>query len=320
MVLLKNYRRKTAREFFSTLSKKLEAYDYNSALLDIDVLLEACLKKNRAWILSNGEKILNHKDLSKLNAYVSFRKKGKPIAYILNEKEFYGFSFFVDERVLIPKSDTEILVEKAFEFCSEVLKSKLTQKDFVENAKNEFAILDLCSGSACIGIAIVKTLCNKIKTTQNLNKPKIILTLQDISHSAMQVARINVERLLKAETETGLVKVEYRRSDLRLGLTGNFDCIVANPPYVPTSTSVKLLQDGRSEPLLALDGGFDGLELFPDISSGIAKSLKDGGAFFVEAGEYNIEKAFTILQKQNFQNLKIHFDLNGMQRVISGKL
>lgn len=316
-MLIKNYRSETAKEFFSTLSRTLEAYDYNAALLDVDVLLGACIQKSRAWILANGEKVLDADALSKLDAYVVLRKTGKPIAYILKEKEFYGFSFFVDERVIIPKSDTEILVENALEFCKECLQTKFVQNEFNEDAKNEFAILDLCSGSACIGIAVVKMLCAKIM--QNLKRTKIVLTLQDISPAAMEVASINVEKLLKAEIENGIVEVQYRVADLRFGFTGNFDCVVSNPPYVPSDTSLALLQDGRSEPILALDGGIDGLELFPSICTELEKRLKVGGAFFVEAAEYNIKNAFILFQKQNFHNLKIHFDLNGMPRVISGK-
>lgn len=311
---LSDYRKKMAKELFTALSEKLSSYSYNDAVLDADVLLGFELKKNRAWILSKGETNLNEKEISRLEKLTAERKTGKPIAYLICKKEFFALPFYVDERVLIPKSDTEALVEAAFKFCNSTLKSF--------SRFETFTILDLCCGSGCIGISIIKNLFERyLKNTKLQNLPKVHLTLVDISADALTVSRINTEQLLKHEIQTGVLKLSFLETDLRKfkSNVSTYNCIVANPPYVPLVMVKELLKDGRSEPTLALNGGTDGLALFPSLADLISKKLKPDGAFFVEAGEYNIEKAVAIFEKAGFNNIIIHKDLNGDKRFFSSQ-
>lgn len=302
---LKDYRRAVAARLLQALSKKINDYQYNSALLDADILLEYVTHEKRSFILAHGEKILSDDEIAAIEKVIEIREAGKPIAYITHQKEFFAFDFFVDERVLIPKSDTEPLVEQAALFCGNA----------VVKSSTKFNILDACCGSGCIGIALVKTIADmKLQTA-----PRIRLTLLDISPDALEVSRINASAILQREIAGGFVTVDFLKADLADGFDGKFDCIVSNPPYVPTKIAVALLEDGRSEPMLALDGGDDGLQLFPKLATGIKNALAENGAFFVECGEYNIDAAYDIFFEAGLHELKIHKDLNNQKRIISGK-
>lgn len=303
---LKQYRKETAAKLMHALSDKLDDYHYHSALLDTDILLEYVIHKNRSWILAHGEIFLSSDEKAELDKLVNLRLTGKPIAYITRKKEFFSFGFFVDERVLIPKSDTEILVEHALDFCAAA----------ISQTRDTFTLLDVCCGSGCIGIALLKSLAQ----LRLQRMPKLELTLLDISAAALDVARINASALLRDETASNAVDVRFIRADLTDGFPEKFDCIVSNPPYVPTDTAAALLKDGRSEPLLALDGGHDGLALYPHLAAGIKNALTENGAFFVEAGEYNIEVACNIFEKSGLKELRIHPDLNNQKRIIAGRI
>lgn len=310
------YRKKCIKVLFTTLSKKVNNYIYNSAVLDTDILLSFILQKNRAWILANGDVDLKVNEIEKIDKLIARRITGLPIAYITQSKEFYALDFFVDQRVLIPKSDTEVLVEKALKFCI----------NFMETSnKNDFYILDLCAGSGCIGIAIVKNLCDKffsIKTSKQkiktISTKKIFINFQDISDDALNVTRINVNKLLQSEIDAKIVEVDFHCNDLRTGINGNYDCIVSNPPYVPSEITTQLLSDRRNEPRIALDGGSDGLALFKKLAEVIYSGLNTGGTFFVEAGEYNLEKATVFFNDVGFEKIDMYLDLSNSPRAFSG--
>ncbi len=268
-------------------------YSENSAFLDADILISHLLKKNRAWILSHYD--------AEFSAYyeefltlVEKRVSGLPIAYITGKKDFYGREFFVSPAVLIPKPDTEILVEEALQS----LKEKAG-----ENSE-ETSILDICTGSGCIGLSLLA----------ELNSVGIKLVLGDISDSALEICKKNAEKLLPKES---LERVSIRKMDLvNDDFGGNYDIITANPPYVPTKLSEQLLEDGRNEPMLALDGGEDGLELIPPLAKRIKDSLKLNGTAFVEVGEYHAQKAAEIFKNAGFSSVQIIKDLSEKQRLL----
>lgn len=316
------YRKQCIGEIFACLSKRLTDYQYNDAVLDTDILISFVLKKTRAWILTHRDEELTCDELQSIDKLITKRKNAVPIAYITGRKEFYGLDFAVDERVLIPKSDTEILVEEALTFCSEAIQ---------HSDQESFSILDLCSGSGCIGIALVKNLYTRCFTAQvhttrssndkselTLHPARIALTLQDISPDTLALARENAQRILHREIETGHVTLRLLCKDLRDGTDGSYECVVSNPPYVPSSVTSELLKDGRREPRIALDGGADGLALFPKLADTIFDALRNSAAFFVEAGEYNIDNAKKIFGTRGFLQLKTFFDLHELPRVFSG--
>ena len=223
--------------------------------------------------------------------------------------------------MLIPKPDTETLVEHALNFAKEKLK------------KNEpLFILDICTGSGCIGLSLAAELYESLSQTSDaFDKPqraqrtqsyfseKFFLILADISEEALKVCKKNMDSLLPQSLYKRVLAV---RADLRFSFPcvpepkRSYDLITANPPYVPSKLTESLLEDGRSEPRLALDGGIEGLDLIPPLAQNSYLSLNPGGKLFVEVGEYNAAQAAEIFRSAGFSQVQIHKDLAGNDRVI----
>lgn len=284
-----------------------------SPQLDIEVLLEFSLNFTKTQLLLNRNTEIPHEKLEWLNAAVQKRKTGLPVAYITNHKEFYGYDFFVTPAVLIPKPDTEILVERAIELIFEKMDS---------HPNSILTICDMCTGSGCIAIAILRTLIDEYKIPFG-KLPKF--TLVDISSDALEIARKNGEILVPDNN------LRFVRSNLFEMVPYTFDLILTNPPYIPHSMVNKLLLDGRNEPRLALDGDVtifgdpaydingdlqdDGLEIIRNLIPQAQKHLSPMGKILMETGEYNAETTAKLAQKQGFRT-KIHQDLEGQLRVV----
>lgn len=191
--------------------------------------------------------------------------KGVPVQYITNKQEFMSLNFYVDENVLIPQPDTEILVE-----------------EIIEKYKNkECKILDLCTGSGAIGIALAK----------NIENSKVFAT--DISMKALQIAKLNAEKNLVHR------KMKFIESDMFKDIKEkDFDIIVSNPPYIKTSVIEALSVQVQNEPHIALDGGFDGLDFYKIIIENAYKYLKEDGQLFLEIG-YDQKDDVTKLLNEN---------------------
>lgn len=297
----------TIQQFKSQAIKTLSETS-PSATLDISVMLEFCLKQNKTWILMNNNTELTEEQLDWLNQGVEKRRQGLPIAYITGHKEFYGYDFEVSPAVLIPKPDTEILVEIAIDMILEKMEA---------NPNRILTICDMCTGSGCIGISVLKNLSENYEIP-NERLPKI--TLVDISPDALEVAQINTERLLSSRQQE---RVRFVRSNLFEQVNYTFDFILTNPPYVPKKLTDELLQDGRSEPRLALDGDVtafgesssseDGLELIRRLTPQIADHLAPLGRVIMETGEYNAEEAARLAQAVNIKT-ELYRDLEGQLR------
>lgn len=279
--------------------------------LDTDVILQHATGFDRTHLLLNRGYVLTAEQEAAFAKAIGKRATGLPVAYITHEKEFYGRIFYVDENVLIPKPDTETLIEKALETASEIEKSKSFNSDF-------FRICDLCSGSGCIGITFLKEL---LRTSPGLHE-KAEITFIDISESALKVTMLNAVRIF-AESENG--KARFFRSDLFESLDGNsavdwkFDLILTNPPYIPSKEAADLLKDGRSEPILALDGlSGDGLGIIRRLLPQAFGRLKKGGKIIMETGEYNAKEAAALMEECGFSGVHITKDMNGMDRDVSG--
>ena len=261
--------------------------------LDIVIFLSFILGTNKSFIMAHPEK-----DVSQIQAKLFFeaidkRKEGLPVAYITRNREFWGLPFFVTPSVLIPKADTEILVERAIQIL-EIQKNLLPRPP---------QVLDICTGSGCIAIALKHTI------------PEIIVTATDISLDALSIAKQNSE-LLVNDTIT------FLQEDLSEGIPsipGKWDLIVSNPPYVPSTIASELLEDGRNEPILALDGGKDGLDLVRALIPHAYASLATNGYILIETGEYNAQMAATYLKREGFVDIVIHTDLENQDRVVEGK-
>lgn len=213
---------------------------------------------------------------------------GEPIQYITHFQEFMGLPFYVTKDVLIPQPDTEILVEE-------------TLKCLLENA----TVLDLCTGSGCVGVSLAHY-------AKNVNK----VVLADISQEALEIAKKNVQ-------ENGVQnKVEILQTNLWENITGKYDAIASNPPYIPTTTIETLSQEVQNEPKLALDGGEDGLVFYRKILEKADQYLEYGGYLLCEIGFDQAEAVKRIweeLKERNVTKLqweKVQQDLAGLDRVV----
>ncbi len=275
--------------------------------LDADVLIQHAFSYSKTELLLNRDKPIDNEKLAWLNDAVSKRKKGFPIAYITCHKEFYGYDFFVTPAVLIPKPDTEILVERAIDTI--ITKMEVQQNKIL-------TVCDMCTGSGCIALSVLKSL------KENHDIPESMLpkfTLADISQPALEIAKKNAESLLP-QTD----RVRFIQTNLFEMLPHSFDVIISNPPYIPHKMVDVLLKDGRNEPRLALDGdvkldgtrcGDDGLEIIRNLIPQAKAHLSPRGTILIETGEYNAENAEKIAQSFGFKT-RIHKDLEGQLRIV----
>lgn len=217
------------------------------------------------------------------------RKTGCPVAYILHETEFMGLPFYVDGRVLIPRQDTECLVEEAL--------------DYSEDAD----ILDLCTGSGCIAISLAK-----------LGSPRSV-TATDKSAEALAVARENIRR--------NSVDVSVYQGDLwdaitSGGLSGmRYDLITCNPPYIRREVIPELMREVRDfEPVMALDGGLDGLDFYKRIIEGAELFLQKNGRIFLEIGYDQGAAVSEMMKEAGFSEVSVIKDLAGLDRVMTGRM
>ena len=285
--------------------------------LDVDCLLCAVLHTNRSSLLAHDEQNLSPSQYKAFCKAVENRQTGLPVAYITGHKEFFGFDFCVSPVVLIPKSDTELLVELALD---EIKTRAAALKESANGGKAQLYIADVCTGSGCVILSILKTL--EQKHSELCKNIRLVCRASDISEAALSLARKNAARLLDGSE---IEKPRFFCADL-LGFgppagsvsENRYDIIVSNPPYVPSKTAAELLEDGRSEPLSALDGGKDGLDIIRRLVPQSFTALKKGGVFLVETGEYNAGETRSLMTKSGFIDIVTYNDLGGLPRVTRG--
>jgi release factor glutamine methyltransferase len=261
-----------------------------SPRLDAELLLAHALDADRIRLVLDSERQLNDAELGRFRELIRRRRSGEPIAYILGRREFYGLSFAVDRRGLVPRPDTEPLVEVALERT---------------RARSMHGLaLDLCTGTGCVAIAFAKA------------RPTWRVTASELSLETAELAWENVRRL-------GVTfSVSVAVGDLFAPVTGRrFDLVVANPPYVPSGDIAGLDTDVRDfEPRLALDGGADGLDLVRRVVAEAASHLTPGGLLAVEIGHDQGERTRELFESAGFRELALRRDYGGRDRVVSGVL
>ena len=270
-------------------SKILEKSSNFSSKLDSEILLSEVIKKNRQYLLLNSHEELKKENIKSFNYLVKRRKKGEPIAYLINKKEFWKQNFYVNQNVLIPRPDTELLVEE-------------TLKLFNVNLK--LNILDIGTGSGCILLSILK------------ERRNFIGTGIDISKKAINVARFNAKMYQLSN------RVKFYNSDIDKFLIGKYDLILSNPPYIRQQELKYLEKDIKGfEPKLALDGGRDGFSKIAKVISKTSKLLKRNGKFILEIGFNQKNKTLDILKNNNFYINKVIKDYGKNYRcIISTKI
>ena len=248
-----------------------------SPQLDADCILQWVLDCDRTHLLLRRNELLTEEQAAAVEDALSRRATGLPIAYITGRKEFFGHDFFVTPAVLIPKPDTELLVEQTIAAVREKCRGAASGA-----VGKKIRVCDMCTGSGCVGLSVLRTLAGERTAA---------LTLVDISEDALSVAKKNAERLLPSADSAA---ISFVRSNLFERVPGQFDFIVTNPPYVPHTEAQALLRDGRSEPLLALDGDVtedggwsgteDGLALIRRLVPEAYAHLVPGGMLLMETG------------------------------------
>lgn len=247
-------------------------------------LLEFVLQQSREEMIRNSLEEVSEEKQKEYEEKLQEIIQGKPLQYITHLQEFMGLDFYVDENVLIPQPDTEILVEQAIEKIQSI-----------ENAKIQ--ILDLCTGSGAIAVSIAKQLQGMVQSKKRQSREKecqIIAT--DISEKALEIAQKNATQ--------NQVKIQFLQSDMFHKLGGmEFDMLVSNPPYIATEVIETLSQEVRREPRIALDGGEDGLEFYRKILENAKEYLKKEGYVLLEIGYDQGEKMRMLWQelKENCQ-------------------
>lgn len=300
---------------------KLIENNIGDAIFKAELLLEYTLKMSKTEIIINSEKEVPNDLEQKYIFYLDEVIAGKPVQYITHKQEFMKLDFYVDENVLIPQPDTEILVEEVLKIINlkilELksikenrntinLKEKDNIKDMVGKRKteenSELKILDLCTGSGAIAISLEKYLKNKFKTE---------IIASDVSKKAIEIAKRNAEE--------NNAKVKLIISDMFENIKEkNFDIIVSNPPYIESRTITTLSKEVQNEPILALDGGTDGLDFYRIIAKEAYKYIKSGGHILVEIGYNQKENVSNIFKEtaQKYTGIKCIKDLNKQDRII----
>lgn len=271
----------------SNLIKKEEPYRLSK------ILLKYLLKVEDIYLVIHQDEKVNSEMEEEYKKLVELLNKGIPIQYITNYQEFMGLNFYVDENVLIPQPDTEILVEEIIGICRG--RSCACPK--------EQKILDLCTGSGAIGVAIVKY-------SENVD-----VTMSDISKKALEIARKNATQNHIED------KCQFIQSDMFKNIESKFDVIVSNPPYIKTEIIKKLDIEVQKEPMLALDGGQDGLEFYRIIVEQAHQYLNQDGILALEIGYNQKEEVMRLLKESDkYTDIYSKKDLAGNDRIIVCKL
>ena len=272
----------TINETLSIAINKLKESNIAEPISKARLILAFVLCKQKEYLITHDKEITLKKDFDKYMSYIDRLLENEPIQHILGCQEFMKLNFKVNKNVLIPRQDTEVLVEEVIMICSNM-----------ENAK----ILDLCTGSGAIAISLSKY----------LNKAKVYAT--DISDKALEVASFNNENL-----KTG---VQFINSNLFQNIDLTFDIIVSNPPYIKSSDIMLLSKDVQKEPIIALDGGEDGLKFYKKIVEEAYPHLKYDSHLCFEIGYDQKEEVEEIIKNaKTYSGTYCKKDLYGNNRVI----
>ncbi len=266
----------------------LEEHGCSDARIDAWYLYEYVFGTNRTQFMLGREEPFSPEAKEKIETYrhlTERRGMGEPLQYITGEAWFMGLRFAVDPSVLIPRADTEILVEAA-----------------LDQLQEGESVLDLCTGSGCIILSLAR-----------LGRPGKAVGA-DISAAALKTAQKNRELL-------GLSQTELIQSDLFENITGRYDMIVSNPPYIPSGQIPHLMREvAHHEPVLALDGSQDGLAFYREITRRAGDYLLPGGRLLMEIGMDQGQAVSGLMLEAGFLAVSVRKDLAGLDRVVMGRL
>lgn len=257
--------------------------------LDAWLLLEHMFQVSKTWYFVHETEIVDVEKAEQYEALIQRRKNHVPLQQITEEGYFYGMKFYVNQHVLIPRQDTEILVEEVLKLCGSLWKQE----------ENHLQILDLCTGSGCILLSLLANL----KQAEG--------TGVDLSLEALEVAKRNARELE--------IPAKWLHSDLFEQVDRSYDVIVSNPPYIRTFVIEDLMEEVRlHEPRMALDGKEDGLYFYRKIIREAEGYLKPGGILAFEIGYDQGEAVSGLMKKQGYEQIQVVQDLAGLDRCVTG--
>ena len=271
-------------EAFLMGMQKLKEAQIGEAQLDARLLLEEVCGTDHNTLLCHGDREVSEAEEEQYRKALEQRAVHVPLQHLLGYQDFMGLRFQVNEYVLIPRQDTEILVEEAMRYLHDGMR-----------------ILDLCTGSGCILLSLLhySNDCEGVGV--------------DISQEALQVAVQNAELLG--------IKADFLKSDLYEKVTGKFDLLVSNPPYIERKVIPTLMEEVREyDPYIALDGGEDGLDFYRRIIGGAQDYLKRGGQILMEIGSGQAKAVSELLREAGFKEIDVCRDFAGLDRVVSGRI
>jgi release factor glutamine methyltransferase len=282
---------KTVSELLASAVLKLKNVGLDNPNLDAEVLLAFCMKEMRSAFLAHPEKIVPLHVQETFSSLLEERSKGEPVAYLTGEKEFWSLRFKVGRRVLIPRPDTEIIVEEALRFAEE---------NFGRDSR--ISVLEIGTGSGAISVALASEL------------PRAEITATDISEEALELASVN------AKANNVGQRIRFKSCCFFEELTGTFDLIVSNPPYISEAEYAGLSREIRDfEPAAALVAGPDGTECHEAIIAGARGFLNSEGALLLEIGALQKQKVEEILRKEGYNRIAFRKDYAGLFRVAEAR-
>jgi release factor glutamine methyltransferase len=262
----------------------LKANKIQNPHLDSEILLSESINKDKKYIILNSKEILSNKQLENFNSFIERRKNGEPIAYLIKKKEFWKDEFYVNKDVLIPRPDTEIIIEQVLKIYSK---------------QSQLHILDIGTGSGCILLSILK------------ERSKFYGIGIDISKKSINVSKFNAKKLSLTN------RVKFIHSSVDNFKIGKYDIVVSNPPYIELLNLKYLEKDVVNfEPKLALSGGFDGFSKIRKVISKASNLIKKNGKFILEIGFNQKNKVKKILKEEGFYVNKAIKDYGNNDRCI----
>lgn len=262
--------------------RQLKEAGIEEASLDARLLLEEICGTTRNDLLAHGGKQVEKEQCEGYTNWIEKRKRHIPLQHILGYQEFMGLKFKVTPKALIPRQDTETLVEEVMRYLNDGMR-----------------ILDMCTGSGCILLSLLQY----SNSCQGVGS--------DFSEEALEVARENAENLS--------LSAEFVQSNLFENIEGKYEIIVSNPPYIPSGEIAGLMEEVRDyDPLMALDGGEDGLHFYREIVKAAGQYLYSGGRLFFEIGCEQGKAVSGLMEKAGYKEVTVCQDLSGLDRVVSG--
>lgn len=274
-------------ELYKNSAKELEQQGILTSKLDVKILLSFLLDIDSKELIMYFNQHIDRKFINNFEQLLKRRLNREPIANIVNKKSFWSYDFFVNENVLTPRNDSEILIEAVLSNYN--------------NMQEELKILDLGTGSGCLILSLLKM----YKNASGL--------AVDISEKALKVARQNAENLK-------INNIKFLKNNWNDNIEDKFDIIISNPPYIPTKEIKELEPEvNKFNPILALDGGEDGLNCYRYLAKSLEKNLKENTKIFLEIGKNQEKDIKKIFNENGYELLKMYKDLAEINRILCFK-